>query len=76
MAGKNSMFRYADGRDKLLMLFGGLGSIGDGIQFPLTMYVLSNVINEYGNPNSSLTNDTVNMVSIAYKSYQQSLIFF
>ncbi|KDP39051.1 hypothetical protein JCGZ_00808 [Jatropha curcas] len=64
MRGKDSMFRYADGTDKLLMFFGALGSIGDGMQNPLTMYLLSHVINEYADPNSSLTNDTVNKYSL------------
>lgn len=64
MGDKGSMFRYADGTDKLLMLFGALGSIGDGLQYALTMYVLSHVINEYGSPNSSLSNDTVDKVSL------------
>ncbi|XP_050369771.1 putative multidrug resistance protein [Argentina anserina] len=45
---RNSMFRYADGTDKLLMFFGTLGSIGDGLQNPLMMFVLSQVINSYG----------------------------
>ncbi|XP_025013797.2 putative multidrug resistance protein [Ricinus communis] len=64
MGGKNSMFRYADGIDKLLMFFGALGSIGDGLQYPVTMYVLSHVINEYGSPNSPLTNETVDRYSL------------
>ncbi|KAG8658133.1 ABC transporter B family member 15 [Manihot esculenta] len=64
MGDKGSMFRYADGTDKLLMLFGALGSIGDGLQYALTMYVLSHVINEYGSPNSSLSNDTVDKYSL------------
>ncbi|KAG6385547.1 hypothetical protein SASPL_154383 [Salvia splendens] len=48
MAKSNGIFRYADRSDKLLMFFGTLGSIGDGLQVPLTMYVLSDVINQYG----------------------------
>ncbi|CAN1224219.1 Putative multidrug resistance protein [Linum grandiflorum] len=44
------MFRFADGTDKLLMFFGTLGCIGDGMQYALTMFVLSTVINEYGDP--------------------------
>ena len=62
MATKDGMFRYADGVDKLLMLLGTLGSIGDGLQNPLTMLLLSKVINEYGNPNSTLSNDIVDKV--------------
>lgn len=48
MAKSNGIFRYADRSDKLLMFFGTLGSIGDGLQVPLMMYVLSDVINQYG----------------------------
>lgn len=62
---KKSMFRYADGTDKLLMLFGTLGSIGDGLQNPLMMYILSEVINSYGRANGGgLTNADVDKVSI------------
>lgn len=64
--GKGSMFRFADGKDKLLMLLGTMGSIGDGLQYPLTMFVLSSVINDYGNPGSSPSNDTVDKVSISF----------
>lgn len=56
------MFRYADRMDKFLMLFGTLGSIGDGMQYPLTMFLISKVINEYGKSNSSVSLDTVDKV--------------
>lgn len=46
------MFRYADSIDKFLIFFGTLGSIGDGMQIPLTMYILKDVINAYGDKNS------------------------
>lgn len=61
---KNSMFRYADGIDKLLMLFGTLGSIGDGLQNPLMMYILSDVINSYGSSSGSLTNADVDKFAL------------
>ncbi|CAL8994105.1 unnamed protein product, partial [Prunus brigantina] len=48
MAKKGGIFRYADGVDKLLLVLGTLGSIGDGLMTPLMMLVLSRVINEYG----------------------------
>ncbi|XP_059662526.1 putative multidrug resistance protein [Cornus florida] len=64
MGGKDGMFRYADGVDKLLMLLGTLGSIGDGLQTPLMMFVLSNVINDYGDINIKVTTDTVNKYSL------------
>lgn len=44
---KTGLFRYADGVDKLLLLLGSLGSIGDGLTTPLTMVVLSGMINQY-----------------------------
>ncbi|KAK9268408.1 hypothetical protein L1049_000158 [Liquidambar formosana] len=62
--GKDSMFRYADGVDKLLMFFGTLGSIGDGLQYSLTMFVLSNVINEYGSSKSSVSIQIVNKYAL------------
>lgn len=65
--GSNSMFRYADGFDKLLMFFGTLGSLGDGLQNPLMMYILSDVINAYGDKNSRLNQHDVNKVSLFNK---------
>ncbi|KAJ4832438.1 hypothetical protein Tsubulata_017100 [Turnera subulata] len=64
MGGKDSMFRYADGTDKLLMFLGTLGSIGDGLQYPLTMFVLSHVINEYGSSGTSVSYNTVKEYSL------------
>ncbi|KAL6283869.1 hypothetical protein ACE6H2_014798 [Prunus campanulata] len=61
---KKSMFRYADGTDKLLMLFGTLGSVGDGLQNPLMMYILSEVINSYGSANGGLTNADVDKFAL------------
>ncbi|KDP26713.1 hypothetical protein JCGZ_17871 [Jatropha curcas] len=52
MGTKGSFFRYADWIDKFLMLFGILGSIGDGLLTPLTMYTLSGLINEYATSES------------------------
>lgn len=45
------------------MLLGTLGSIGDGLQTPLTMFILSDVINDYG-VGGNLTNDVVDKVSL------------
>lgn len=64
MGTKGSLFRYADWIDKLLLLFGTLGSIGDGLMTPLTMFTLSLVINEYGVSDLSLSNEIVDKVSI------------
>ncbi|GMP82568.1 hypothetical protein CsSME_00036812 [Camellia sinensis var. sinensis] len=55
MGSKGGVFRFADGVDKLLLLFGTLGCIGDGMMTPLTMFVLSGVVNEYGNSSAQLS---------------------
>ncbi|CAH2080632.1 unnamed protein product [Thlaspi arvense] len=60
MGKKGGMFRYADRVDKVLMLIGSLGSIGDGLQIPLMMFVLSDVINVYADPNEKISNSIVN----------------
>ncbi|KAM6589468.1 hypothetical protein CsatA_012073 [Cannabis sativa] len=64
--GKKSggLFRYADGKDKWLMVFGTLGSIGDGLMTPLTMLVLSRLINDFGVANTSFSNDVVDKYSL------------
>lgn len=62
MGKKGGMFYYADGIDKLLLLFGTIGSIGDGLMSPLTMVILSGVIDEYGTGGVSISNDVVDKV--------------
>lgn len=47
MGSKGGIFRYADGVDKFLLLFGTLGCIGGGLQTPMTMLVLGSLINDY-----------------------------
>lgn len=64
MGRKNSMFQYADGVDKWLMLLGTLGCIGDGLQSALSMFILSDIINDYGKSNSSITIHVVDKVSL------------
>ncbi|CAN1325845.1 Putative multidrug resistance protein [Linum perenne] len=61
---KGGMFRFADGTDKVLMFLGTLGCIGDGMQYALTMFVLSTVINDYGDPNAVISYATVNKYSL------------
>lgn len=58
-----SMFQYADGVDKMLMLLGTIGCIGDGLQSALSMFILSDIINDYGGANNSVTNHIVDKVS-------------
>ncbi|KAI3905420.1 hypothetical protein MKW98_013218 [Papaver atlanticum] len=58
------LFRYADGVDKLLILLGTIGSIGDGMMTPLTMVVLSSIINEYGPSDNAFSNSIVDKYSL------------
>ncbi|KAJ9554610.1 hypothetical protein OSB04_018655 [Centaurea solstitialis] len=58
------MFYFADWIDKLLLLFGTLGCIGDGLMNPLTMIILSQIINDFGGSSASLTNDVVNKYAL------------
>ncbi|XP_034677879.1 putative multidrug resistance protein [Vitis riparia] len=64
MGRKNSMFQYADGVDKWLMLLGTLGCIGDGLQSALSMFILSDIINDYGKSNSSITKHVVDKYAL------------
>ncbi|KAK9104290.1 hypothetical protein Scep_021134 [Stephania cephalantha] len=54
------LFSFADRKDKLLMVLGSLGSIGDGLMTPLTMLVLSDLINTYGTNSSATSTSEVN----------------
>nr|XP_027099339.1 putative multidrug resistance protein [Coffea arabica] len=62
--GGGGLFRYADRLDRLLMFFGALGSIGDGIMTPLVLWVLSGLINEYGGGDVSFSNKVVDKFSL------------
>lgn len=64
MGREHGLFRYADGVDKLLVLLGVAGSVGDGLMTPLTMLVLSDVINKYGGASATdaFENATVHKV--------------
>lgn len=64
MGNKGGFLRYADGVDKLLLFFGTLGCIGDGIQTPLTMLVLGSLIDDYarGGSEHNVSIHTINKV--------------
>ncbi|KAL0539038.1 hypothetical protein IC582_023212 [Cucumis melo] len=62
---KNGVFRYADWVDMLLMVLGCLGSIGDGLTTPLTMLVLSGMINHYSvSDSNSFSNHVVDKYTL------------
>ncbi|XP_022775612.1 putative multidrug resistance protein [Durio zibethinus] len=58
------LFRYADGIDKLLMFFGTLGSIGDGMMSPVNMYILSGALNDYGASDQFFSNEIVDKYAL------------
>ncbi|KAI3730898.1 hypothetical protein L1987_62078 [Smallanthus sonchifolius] len=64
MAKKGGMFYYADGIDKLLMLFGTLGCLGDALMSPLTLFILSGIIDDYGGKDLSFSNHVVNKYAL------------
>ncbi|XAR48125.1 Xenobiotic-transporting ATPase [Bertholletia excelsa] len=64
MEDKGGIFRFADRVDKLLLVLGALGSVGDGLMTPLTMFVLSGAIDDYGTADSSLSTDVVKNYSL------------
>ncbi|WCJ38603.1 ABC transporter family protein [Euphorbia peplus] len=72
MGEKGGLFRYADKIDKLLMLVGTLGCIGDGLLTPLTMYTLSKIMNEYA---TSETGDALTLSVEIVDKYSLRLVF-
>lgn len=64
MGEKGGLFRFADSVDKLLMFVGILGSIGEGLASPLTMYVTSGAIDAFGASDQSIAKKVVDEVWI------------
>lgn len=62
MGSKGGLFGCADSFDRLLMLIGAVGSIGEGLAPPITMYVLSGAIDAFGSADQSIARDVVNKV--------------
>lgn len=62
MKSKTGLYSYSDALDKLLMLFGTLGSIGDGSMTPLTMFILNGLINDFSGAGFDIPNEVVNKV--------------
>ncbi|KAL2547075.1 ABC transporter B family member 15 [Forsythia ovata] len=59
-----SLFRYADSVDKLLMLLGILGCLGDSLATSLTMYVLSGALDSFGTADQSIATEVVNKYAL------------
>ena len=62
MKSKTGLFSYLDALDKLLMLFGTLGNIGDGSMTPLTMFILNGLINDFSGAGFGIPNEVVDKV--------------
>ncbi|BAT86560.1 hypothetical protein VIGAN_04422700 [Vigna angularis var. angularis] len=71
MGSKGGIFRYADGVDKFLLLFGTLGCIGGGLQTPMTMLVLGSLINDYEGGSEHSVPDQVIDKKMIFVSSQQ-----
>ncbi|KAK6913177.1 ABC transporter type 1, transmembrane domain [Dillenia turbinata] len=50
-----SIFMHADGVDKLLMVLGFLGAVGDGFGVPITLTVTSKLMNNIGGSSASVS---------------------
>ncbi|KAK4423898.1 ABC transporter B family member 15 [Sesamum alatum] len=59
MGTKCALFRFADAIDKLLMFLGAMGSVGEGLAAPMTMYVLSGAIDAFGTADQSIANEVL-----------------
>ncbi|KAM4120497.1 hypothetical protein ACJW30_03G136900 [Castanea mollissima] len=64
MKSKIGLFSYSDALDKLLMLFGTLGSIGDGSMTPLTMFILSGLKNDFSGAGFDIPNEVVDKYAL------------
>ncbi|XP_074326257.1 putative multidrug resistance protein [Apium graveolens] len=64
----SGMLRYTDGIDKMLLFFGTIGCIGEGMMIPATMFILSDEITSYGQSDSKDSSpssyDTPNMYAL------------
>lgn len=48
-----TIFKHADNIDRLLMVFGFIGAIGDGLAVPVMFFITSKAMNNLGDGNSS-----------------------
>ncbi|CAI9777363.1 unnamed protein product [Fraxinus pennsylvanica] len=76
-----SIFMHADSYDAVLMSFGILGAIGDGISMPAMLLITSKLMNSFGGANNSITqnftdNINKNAVVLCYMACGQWLACF
>ncbi|KAL2505086.1 ABC transporter B family member 15 [Abeliophyllum distichum] len=76
-----SIFMHADNYDGLLMSFGLLGAIGDGISMPAMLFVTSKLMNNFGTATTSITqnfthNINQNAVVLCYMACAQWVACF
>ncbi|KAL3525987.1 hypothetical protein ACH5RR_014359 [Cinchona calisaya] len=58
-----SIFKHADGIDKLLMTLGFLGAVGDGVLMPTMLLVTSKLMNNIGSTSTALTKDFTDAIN-------------
>lgn len=58
-----SIFMHADSYDAVLMSFGILGAIGDGISMPAMLLITSKLMNSFGNATTSITQNFTHNVN-------------
>ncbi|WJX70434.1 ABC transporter B member 15, variant 2 [Trifolium repens] len=58
-----SIFMHADVLDYFYMIFGLLGSIGDGIMTPLVLFITSKIMNSLGNASGTSNNNFVHNIN-------------
>jgi ATP-binding cassette subfamily B (MDR/TAP) protein 1 len=54
---------HADVLDYFYMIFGLLGSIGDGIMTPLVLFITSKIMNSLGNASGTSNNNFVHNIN-------------
>lgn len=60
------LFSFADPLDRLLMLMGTVGAIGNGISLPLMVLIFGTMINAFGESTASKVVDEVSKVSLKF----------
>ncbi|KAJ8639608.1 hypothetical protein MRB53_016302 [Persea americana] len=58
------IFKFADGVDKLLVVLGTIGAMGDGMMTPLNFSIMSAIFNSYGKDGALLSHDVVDKYAL------------
>lgn len=66
MGSIQSIFMHADGADIILMIFGLIGAVGDGISMPLRIYITSKLMNAIGDSSSGVESQFIHSINEVY----------